>query len=304
VLSAPLLLDADLDEPTTFLAENDDARACEGTLLATVSELPASRENGLRLTRIGVMSQRRERQDGRSRLFLLGYLIGQVREQPLGVLVVNVERDTRSQPIIEVSHRREIVAIRLLIAAREQIEETATERLRLLFRRYRYRKIYFLRRSIATLVEFASAIEMLDQRPEFRARKTRFDREVQERWDNAAKYFRDWKTFLSERRADFGGHFDHGSALHAVKEMHPDTVGKIVVVKHTTDEKGGVRLAYAMEIVGAAMTHRKPDDQGDREWFHEMFVVVRAGSNEAVKAVHALSIMHLLEKIRPRHELR
>lgn len=159
-----------------------------------------------------------------------------------------------------------------------------------------YRKIYFLRRSIATLVEFAGAIEMLDQRPEFRALKRQFDHNVQERWDEAAKYFRDWKRYLSERRADFGGHFDHGSALHAVKEMHPDTVGELVVVKHTKDEKGGVRLTYAMEIVGAAMTHRKPDGQEDREWFHEMFVVVRVGSNEAVKAIHTLSIMHLLKK--------
>jgi hypothetical protein len=159
-----------------------------------------------------------------------------------------------------------------------------------------YRKIYFLRRSKATLVEFAGAIEMLDQRPEFRAIKKRFDRDVQERWENAAKYFRDWKKYLSERRADFGGHFDHGSALHAVKEMHPDTVGNIVIVKNMDEKTGGVRLNYAMEIVGAAMTHRKPEDQQDRQWFHEMFVVVRAGSNEAVKAMHTLSIMPLLEK--------
>ena len=114
--------------------------------------------------------------------------------------------------------------------------------------------------------------------------------------DGAAKYFRDWKQFLSELRADFGGHFDHGSATHATQEMHPDTVGKIVVVKHMEEEQGGVRLEYPMEIVGAAMTRRKPENQEDREWFHEMFVVVRAGSNEAVRAIHTLSVMHLLAR--------
>lgn len=158
-----------------------------------------------------------------------------------------------------------------------------------------YRKIYFLRRSIATLVELAGAIEMLDQRPEFRRIKQRVDPEVQKRWEDAAQCFRDWKSYLSACRADFGGHFDHGSARHAVSEVHPGTVGQLVVVKHIEDEKGGVRLAYAMELVGAAMTRRKPDGQEDREWFHDMFVVVRTCSNEAVKAIHALSVMHLLE---------
>ncbi len=159
-----------------------------------------------------------------------------------------------------------------------------------------YRKIYFLRRSIATLVEFAGAVEMLDQRPEFRKIKKGFDRDIQKRWTDAAEYFREWKGYLSEIRADFGGHFDHGSALHAVREMHPDTVGKLVVVLHDDEKTGGVRLKYAMEVVGTAMTRRKPDDQQTPEWFHDMFVVVRTGYNEAVKAVHALSVMHLLAR--------
>jgi hypothetical protein len=51
-----------------------------------------------------------------------------------------------------------------------------------------------------------------------------------------------------------------------------------------------------MAVVEAAMTHRKPEDQEEREWFREMFIVVRAGSNEAVKAIHALSVIYLLER--------
>ena len=137
-----------------------------------------------------------------------------------------------------------------------------------------------------------------DARPasEFRKLKKRFSRDVQTRWDDAAKYFRAQKKYLSERRANFGGHFDHVSAKHAVKKIHPETAGQIVVVKHMDEEKGGVRLNYAMEIVGAAMTHHKPEAQEDREWFHDMFVMVRAGSNEAVKAIHTVSIMYLLER--------
>lgn len=159
-----------------------------------------------------------------------------------------------------------------------------------------YRKIYFLRRSIATLVEFASAIEMIDQRPEFRKLTKSFNADCTLRWNEAAAYFRDWKAYLSKIRADFGGHFDHGSARHAVEEMRPETTGDLVVVKHAEEETGGVRLKYAMEIVEAAMTRRKPANQEDRAYFHEMFIVVRAGSQMAVKAVHTLSVVYLLER--------
>jgi hypothetical protein len=102
--------------------------------------------------------------------------------------------------------------------------------------------MYFLRRSLATLVEFANAIEMLDQRPEFRKLKRKRSPDMLSRWDEAAEYFRQWKEYLSERRADFGGHFDHGSARHAISKIDPAVEGEIVVVKHVVEQTGGVRL--------------------------------------------------------------
>ena len=98
---------------------------------------------------------------------------------------------------------------------------------------------------------------MLDRRPEFRKLNERFDAECSSRWKEAVDYFRDWKGYLSKIRADFGGHFDHGSARHGVEEMHSETTGELVVVKHMEEETGGVRLKHAMAIVGAAMTRRK-----------------------------------------------
>ena len=41
-------------------------------------------------------------------------------------------------------------------------------------------------------------------------------------------------------------------------------------------------MKYAMEIVGAVMTRRKPQEQDDSEYVHGMFVVVRAGFQMAV----------------------
>src|SRR5665213_887337 len=47
----------------------------------------------------------------------------------------------------------------------------------------RYRKNYFLRRSIATLVEFAETVRLLDKCPEFEGAKARFDGTIRPYWD-------------------------------------------------------------------------------------------------------------------------
>jgi hypothetical protein len=80
---------------------------------------------------------------------------------------------------------------------------------------------------------------MLDQRPEFRKLKNGFNADCTSRWDESVKYFINWKAYLSEIRADCGGHFDHGTARHAIEEMHPETVGELVVVKHQEEKTGG-----------------------------------------------------------------
>lgn len=159
-----------------------------------------------------------------------------------------------------------------------------------------YRKIYFVRRGIATLVEFSSALEMLDQRPEFADVRKRFDEAGLDRWRAAVKFFAANKSYLSRIRADFGGHFDHGSARHAVAEMHPDTRGVLEIVKRYSECTAGVRLKYAMELVATAMTRRRSAGQKSEAHFDEMFSIVRSGFEHAVEAMYTLAAFWILPK--------
>ena len=73
----------------------------------------------------------------------------------------------------------------------------------------RYRRHYFLRRSIATLVEFAEALRLLNDCSDFNDVRLGFDEEVIEMWSEGITFFHENETFLERIRNDTGGHFDH-----------------------------------------------------------------------------------------------
>ena len=72
----------------------------------------------------------------------------------------------------------------------------------------RYRRHYFLRRSIATLVEFAEALRLLNNCSDFNDVRSGFDMEVIEKWGEGITFFRENEAFLERIRNDTGGHLD------------------------------------------------------------------------------------------------
>jgi hypothetical protein len=65
-----------------------------------------------------------------------------------------------------------------------------------------YRKMYFLRRSVATLLEVASALHKLDSDPEFKDLKRTFDKERLRQWTQG-------DPLLREDPQDFEGRAEH-----------------------------------------------------------------------------------------------
>ena len=76
-----------------------------------------------------------------------------------------------------------------------------------------YRRNYFVRRSIATLLEFSDALTMLDQSPDWRPVKEGFTPEMTATWVKAMKYFKENHRYLKKIRNDFGGHFGFNGRL-------------------------------------------------------------------------------------------
>jgi len=159
-----------------------------------------------------------------------------------------------------------------------------------------YRKLYFVRRGVATLVEFGGALKMVDEHPEFEPVFGRFGPEGKTRWREAVGFFAERKEFIARLRGDFGGHFDHGSALHALQDLDPETRGVLEIVKTDADGLAGVRLKYAVELVATAMARRRPADQPPDEYFSDMFTAIRSGFRHAVDAMHTLSAGYVLPR--------
>jgi len=71
----------------------------------------------------------------------------------------------------------------------------------------KYRRMYFLRKSIGTLWEFAEAVRHLENCSEFRLIASEFTPEIARRWERASAFFKRNERTLKLVRNDIGGHF-------------------------------------------------------------------------------------------------
>src|SRR4051812_48219649 len=91
------------------------------------------------------------------------------------------------------------------------------------------RRLYFIRRSIATLHEFSALLHDLDHMPAFRVIHSEFDPTVSREWRRAVTYFGKYDRYVKRLRNNVGGHFGRAAGEEAVKNLLPDAVGCIEV---------------------------------------------------------------------------
>jgi hypothetical protein len=120
----------------------------------------------------------------------------------------------------------------------------------------RYRRYYFVRRSIGTIREFAEALRMINGDADLRIdAMTRRDG-AREMWDAAVAFFDDNEERLGKIRNDIGGHVGHAAALNAIDSFGRDSFSTIELVDG--DE---FRLQFAGEIAASAiLPHLDNDD--------------------------------------------
>jgi hypothetical protein len=152
----------------------------------------------------------------------------------------------------------------------------------------RYRRHYFLRRSIATLVEFAEGLRLLDSCPDFRDLRSGFDKELIERWTAGIRFFYKTEQFLKLIRNDSGGHFGPDAAGYAVTHLNNGAVGKIQM----EDESRAIHLHFAGEIAATAIL-RHLKDQDTEAGFKPLLKTVLDGYRHATTCVHCLVVSYL-----------
>ncbi len=160
-----------------------------------------------------------------------------------------------------------------------------------------YRRNYFVRRSIATLLEFSGALTILDDCPEWAAVKTKLPEESTDSWMTAMAYFKEHHEYLKQLRNDFGGHFGLAAAKWATENLSKDAVGSIEIYRKPLEHKAGPRMHFASEFVSTAMCRHK-QDKSYVDHFRHMYRVAVDGYSHSTNCVHVIMVAYLYDRFR------
>jgi hypothetical protein len=142
----------------------------------------------------------------------------------------------------------------------------------------RYRINYFLRRAIATLVEFAEAIRLLSELDDFKRFSKSVDAPLRDYWTNGSAYFKSNERFLESIRNDIGGHFGSKAAIYALENLSADAVGRMEF--RGTGKEQTMHLHFAGELVATAML-RHLNGEGVNDRFRQITHVALEGFRHA-----------------------
>jgi hypothetical protein len=157
----------------------------------------------------------------------------------------------------------------------------------------RYRINYFLRRAIATLVEYAETVRLLNQSPDFQNFWGSVDAPVRVLWEQGVSFFKQNEKFLENIRNDIGGHFGPQAAAHALKNLSTDAVSKIEF--RGTGHEQTMHLHFAGELVATAML-RHLSGPSVEEQFRGLTQVALAGFRHATLCTQFVAIGYLWDR--------
>jgi len=171
----------------------------------------------------------------------------------------------------------------------------------------RYRVHYFLRRSIATLLEFRGALIKMSRTQDFKAerascfhqdasltRKSR--RELFDMVSDALRFFDSHHSVLKNLRNAVGGHFGDAAAHQATANIDSSAVQKLEVIFDKSRRGGGPKLHYAGEIAATAFARSLPGIKPRQQEIEDAIRMIRDGYAHLTKAMHALVVLFLWER--------
>ena len=159
------------------------------------------------------------------------------------------------------------------------------------------RRFYFVRRTLATLMEIRGAVAVLEKNPAFQTLKATWPTGAIKQWDASVAFFTANHLFLKNWRNDVGGHFLDASAEFAIDNLEPDTVGVIELYRRGTG--ADVRLKFAYELVAVSLIKQRDATVHTTEQFLEQaFTFLRDAVGHAVDVVQILTNTEFLDKFK------
>lgn len=156
-----------------------------------------------------------------------------------------------------------------------------------------YRRLYFIRRSLVTMIEFSGALSRMNAIAEWRTHVASLEPEIAAMWTRAVAHFSDSHKRLEEIRGDLGGHFKESAALFAVGHFQPDATGKLMIRRFPERKTAGVMFGFAHEVVAVAlrrtMETEHPTVAEIAAFMRDLFEFITKSWQHAVSAVTVLA---------------
>lgn len=156
-----------------------------------------------------------------------------------------------------------------------------------------YRRLYFLRRIYATLLEVDGAIDQLNRSKEFRAYIAKTNRQFLREWRAAVSFFQQNHALIRDRRNLYGGHFSDAAARYARENLDHDTTGKLTMASDPQQGVSRAIFSFCLEFVGLALTADR-DNKDVRLFVEEGYEFVRKAMRHATTAIQAIAYSHVL----------
>lgn len=154
----------------------------------------------------------------------------------------------------------------------------------------RYRLYYFVRRSIGTLREFAEALRLIKDDPDFQLEATQTDVDVKGTLTSAIAFFDTNEDLLKAIRNNIGGHFGQTAALNALDHLNSEAYSSVELV-----DGRDLRLNFAGEIAASALLpHLTNNDV--REYETLLRECIKPAFKYATRSVQILVLKYVWER--------
>jgi hypothetical protein len=166
-----------------------------------------------------------------------------------------------------------------------------------------FRRNYFIRRSLVSLIEFSGALSRLNAIKEWREHIEQKNDEIKKQWKDAIKYFNEHHKRWETLRGDVGGHYAETTAAFALKHLSAHATGEVHLRQFHWRKQGGILFPLANEFVAIGMRKtmkveegKEPTEEELHAFYGGMFDVITDGWEHAVGAVNIVARQYLMPR--------
>ncbi len=156
--------------------------------------------------------------------------------------------------------------------------------------------LYYIRRSTASLMEFAGALSGLAADKEFKRLLGSLEEKHANAITEANRYFQKNRQLIRRLRNDFGGHFKLEYARHATANLPPDEVGKMEWLSDAS-AAWSLKIDLAANIITSGLEYTLQPQLDWREEFRTAIDTISKAFPHVQTATYSLALNFLWRRM-------